>query len=84
MRAHSTCASKTSFCPCRCALDKEDARTWHVDPMRCALPEAPSLQLFNLYGVGLPTERSYQYVHYRTQRVRPRLRGARKSDRMRF
>ncbi len=50
----------------------------------CALPEAPSLQLFNLYGVGLPTERSYQYVHYRTQRVRPRLRGARKSDRMRF
>ena len=43
-----------------------------MDPLRCALPRAPSLQLFSLYGVGLPTERSYQYVHYRTQRLRER------------
>ena len=43
-----------------------------MDPLRCALPDAPSLQLFSLYGVGLPTERSYQYVHYRTRRLRER------------
>jgi len=54
----------------RCELDKDDAATWHVDPLRCALPAAPSLQLFSLYGVGLPTERSYQYINYVTPRAR--------------
>ncbi len=54
----------------RCELDKDDVATWHVDPLRCALPAARSLQLFTLYGVGLPTERSYQYINYVTPRAR--------------
>ena len=33
-----------------------------VDPMRCPLPNAPSMRLYCIYGVGKPTERAYSYV----------------------
>lgn len=52
-----------------CDVDPEDPATWHVDPLRCPLPHAPSLQMFCLYGVGKPTERAYQYLNLQTEEV---------------
>lgn len=52
-------------------MDSEDPATWHVDPLRCPLPHAPSLQMFCLYGVGKPTERAYQYLNLQTEEVPP-------------
>ncbi|KAK9822390.1 hypothetical protein WJX81_007759 [Elliptochloris bilobata] len=52
-----------------CDVDPEDPATWHVDPLRCPLPHAPSLQLFCLYGVGKPTERAYQYLNLQTEEL---------------
>jgi len=34
--------------------------SWH-DPTRTALPHAPKMKIYCLYGVGQPTERSYFY-----------------------
>jgi len=53
----------------RCDVDPGDAATWHVDPLRCPLPSAPSLQMFCMYGVGKPTERAYQYLNLQTPEV---------------
>jgi phospholipid:diacylglycerol acyltransferase len=40
--------------------EKPSSRTWH-DPSRTPLPHAPSMKIFCMYGVGLPTERAYYY-----------------------
>jgi phospholipid:diacylglycerol acyltransferase len=40
------------------SLDKR--KHWH-DPIAMPLPRAPSMKLYCLYGVGVPTERSYHY-----------------------
>ncbi|KAK9802858.1 hypothetical protein WJX73_009777 [Symbiochloris irregularis] len=40
-----------------------DAEKYFFDPLKCPLPKAPSLSLFCLYGIGVPTERSYYYNH---------------------
>ena len=37
-----------------------------VDPLRCPLPNAPSMRLFCIYGTGKPTERAYNYVRTAT------------------
>ena len=37
------------------------------------LPKAPSLKVACLYGVGLDTERSYQYQNYKIDKVEMRL-----------
>ena len=59
------------MCAASCDVDPEDPATWHVDPLRCPLPHAPSLQMFCLYGVGKPTERAYQYLNLQTEEVPP-------------
>jgi len=33
-----------------------------VDPLRCPLPNAPSMRLYCIYGTGKPTERAYSYI----------------------
>lgn len=38
----------------------EKRKHWH-DPIAMPLPRAPSMKLYCLYGVGVPTERSYYY-----------------------
>lgn len=38
----------------------EKKKHWH-DPIATTLPMAPSMKLYCLYGVGVPTERSYHY-----------------------
>ena len=40
------------------SIDKR--KHWH-DPIAMPLPRAPSMKLYCLYGVGVPTERSYYY-----------------------
>lgn len=37
-----------------------DFRTWS-NPLEVALPNAPSMRIISMYGVGKPTERSYYY-----------------------
>lgn len=39
---------------------KPEKASWH-DPTRTALPHAPNMKVYCLYGVGLPTERSFFY-----------------------
>lgn len=42
------------------ANGERDFRTWS-NPLEVALPNAPSMRIVSLYGVGKPTERSYYY-----------------------
>ncbi|KAI8343654.1 Lecithin:cholesterol acyltransferase-domain-containing protein [Chlamydoabsidia padenii] len=37
-------------------------RTKWANPLEAPLPNAPSMKIYCLYGVGLPTERSYHYA----------------------
>ena len=69
--AYTRCQSECCACAASCDVDPEDPSTWHVDPLRCPLPHAPSLQMFCLYGVGKPTERAYQYLNLQTEEVLP-------------
>ena len=43
---------------------------FHFNPLSCPLPQAPNLKMFCIYGMDIPTERSYQYEHYQTREVR--------------
>lgn len=53
---------------CRCgATDMGDG--FHYSPLECPLPKAPSLRMFCMYGVGIPTERAYHYQHLRSAKV---------------
>ena len=40
--------------------EKPSSRTWH-DPTRTPLPYAPNMKIYCMYGVGIPTERAYNY-----------------------
>lgn len=40
--------------------EKSSPRTWH-DASRTPLPNAPSMKVYCLYGVGIETERAYYY-----------------------
>mmetsp|Transcript_1417 Transcript_1417/g.2985 ORF Transcript_1417/g.2985 Transcript_1417/m.2985 type:complete len:739 (+) Transcript_1417:101-2317(+) len=42
------------------ASSKDKRKHW-ADPIATPLPRAPSLNIYCLYGTGLPTERSYYY-----------------------
>lgn len=42
------------------ASSKDNRKHWS-DPVATPLPKAPSLKIYCLYGIGLPTERSYYY-----------------------
>ena len=44
---------------------------YYYNPLKCPLPDAPSLQMFCLYGTGIPTERSYYYLNMESNKVRP-------------
>ncbi|CAO1623472.1 unnamed protein product [Jaminaea pallidilutea] len=44
----------------RVRANNDDPRTW-ANPLEAALPNAPSMKMLILYGVGKPTERSYFY-----------------------
>ncbi|KAK9805752.1 hypothetical protein WJX73_005728 [Symbiochloris irregularis] len=46
---------------CKCDGHPEE---YYFSPLNCPLPHAPSLHMFCMYGVGLPTERSYQYLNF--------------------
>jgi phospholipid:diacylglycerol acyltransferase len=39
---------------------KHKRKHWH-DPVATSLPRAPAMKIYCLYGVGVPTERSYYY-----------------------
>ncbi|KAG2199795.1 hypothetical protein INT46_003557 [Mucor plumbeus] len=41
--------------------NNKDSRKWS-NPLESQLPIAPSMKIYCLYGVGLPTERSYYYT----------------------
>eukprot|EP00804_Cyclotella_cryptica_P007389 CCRYP_002600-RA/>CCRYP_002600-RA protein AED:0.37 eAED:0.37 QI:330/1/1/1/0.75/0.6/5/139/633 len=42
------------------ANSKHKRKHWH-DPIAVPLPRAPAMKIYCLYGVGVPTERSYYY-----------------------
>lgn len=33
-----------------------------IDPLKCKLPNSPSLKIYSCYGIGKPTERGYYYT----------------------
>ena len=41
------------------------------DPLRSALPRAPNMKIFCLYGAGKPTERAYVYERFDADALRP-------------
>ena len=53
-------------CSCHCHGDPED---YYFNPLKCPLPKAPSLQMFCMYGVGMPTERAYHYLNLQSPKV---------------
>ncbi len=46
----------------------DDPKYW-VNPLESALPKAPNLSVYCLYGVGKPTERSYFYTLTNSQKL---------------
>lgn len=42
------------------ATSNDKRKHWH-DPVATPLPRAPTLKIYCLYGVGIPTERAYYY-----------------------
>ena len=36
---------------------------YYFNPLQCPLPKAPSMKLYCMYGVGIPTERAYSYIN---------------------
>jgi len=40
-----------------------DSFHYYHDPLKCPLPRAPSMNMYNLYGVNKPVERSYHYLN---------------------
>ena len=43
---------------------------YYFNPLKCPLPKAPSLKLYCMYGVGMPTERAYSYINMEHPEVR--------------
>lgn len=53
-----------------CASGKGSPEEYYFNPLKCPLPKAPSMGLYCLYGVGIPTERSYYYLNLESDKVR--------------
>ena len=52
-----------------CASGKGSPEEYYFNPLQCPLPKAPSMQMYCLYGVGIPTERSYYYLNLESNKV---------------
>lgn len=52
-----------------CKASKGSPEEYYYNPLKCPLPKAPSMQFFCLYGIGLPTERSYYYLNLESDKV---------------
>ena len=59
----------TLCCPCSCKAGKGSADEYYFNPLKCPLPKAPKMEMFCLYGVGIPTERSYYYLNLESEEV---------------
>ncbi len=59
----------TLCCPCSCKAGKGKADEYYFNPLKCPLPKAPKMEMFCLYGVGIPTERSYYYLNLESEEV---------------
>ncbi|KAL9293834.1 putative transferase [Arabidopsis thaliana] len=57
--------SRSSFFSHGIADDLDDPKYGHYkywsNPLETKLPDAPEMEMYCLYGVGIPTERSYIY-----------------------
>ncbi len=53
-----------------CKAAKGSPEEYYFNPLKCPLPKAPSMHMFCLYGVGIPTERSYYYLNLESEKVR--------------
>nr|ANH71127.1 phospholipid: diacylglycerol acyltransferase [Lobosphaera incisa]ANH79231.1 phospholipid:diacylglycerol acyltransferase [Lobosphaera incisa] len=47
----------------------DDKSKYYFNPLKCPLPEAPSMRMYCFYGVGKPAERAYHYLHMQEERV---------------
>lgn len=56
-------------CPCSCKAGKGSPDEYYFNPLKCPLPRAPNMEMFCLYGVGIPTERSYYYLNLESEEV---------------
>ena len=63
-------SDSTLCCPCSCKAGKGSADEYYFNPLKCPLPKAPKMEMFCLYGVGIPTERSYYYLNLESEEVR--------------
>ncbi|GAA0169093.1 hypothetical protein LIER_23649 [Lithospermum erythrorhizon] len=54
-------AWKCSFFIWNCRRFKYDHYKYWSNPLETKLPNAPDMEIFSLYGVGIPTERAYIY-----------------------
>ncbi|KAK9918842.1 hypothetical protein WJX75_007445 [Coccomyxa subellipsoidea] len=52
-----------------CKASKGSPEEYYYNPLKCPLPKAPSMQFFCLYGIGLPTERSYYYLNLESDKA---------------
>ena len=55
---------------CSCKAGKGSPEEYYFNPLKCPLPKAPSMEMYCLYGVGIPTERSYYYLNLESEEVR--------------
>ena len=60
---------------CSCKAAKGSPEEYYYNPLKCPLPKAPSMQFFCLYGIGMPTERSYYYLNLESDKVSGGLHG---------
>ena len=58
-----------------CASGKGSPEEYYFNPLKCPLPKAPSMEMYCLYGVGIPTERSYYYLNLESNKVLRRSSG---------
>lgn len=57
------------LCACSCKTGKGKPDEYYFNPLKCPLPKAPSMEMYCLYGVGIPTERSYYYLNLESEEV---------------
>ncbi len=55
------------------AHSETGAKQWpekeFLNPLKDPLPNAPSMKMYCMYGVGAPAERSYHYQHVEDPKV---------------
>ena len=59
----------TLCCVHSCKAGKGSPDEYYFNPLKCPLPKAPKMEMFCLYGVGIPTERSYYYLNLESEEV---------------